>query len=76
MYNKSGGILRIETTINNARDFKAYRHPDDDWEREGKWLPMRKGVSDLHRRCEVSNQCNERYADSLAMAQLEKPTLS
>ena len=25
MYNKSGSILRIETTINNTRDFKVFR---------------------------------------------------
>ena len=30
MYNKSGSILRIETTINKTRDFKVFRHPDDD----------------------------------------------
>jgi len=72
MYNKSGSILRIETTINYTRDFKVYRHPDDDRKREKKWLPLRKGVSDLHRRCEVSDSCNERYADSLAMAQVHE----
>jgi len=72
MYNKSGSILRIETTINHARDFKVYRHPDDDANRPASWQKMRKGVSDLHRRCEVSQQCNERYADALASAQIEE----
>jgi hypothetical protein len=33
---------------------------------------MRKGVSDLHRRCELSDQCNERYAEALASAQVEE----
>ena len=72
MYNKSGTILRIETTINNTRDFKVYRPPDDDENRKASWQKMRKGVSDLHRRCEVSGKCNERYADSLAMAQVQE----
>ncbi|MBE7546551.1 MAG: hypothetical protein HS127_11235 [Planctomycetia bacterium] len=27
MYNKSGSLLRIETTINNTRDFKVFRVP-------------------------------------------------
>jgi len=27
---------------------------------------MRKGVADLHRRAEVSQQCNDRYSDALA----------
>ena len=72
MYNKSGSILRIETTINNTRDFKVYRHPDDDKGRPASWQKMRKGVSDLHRRCVVSEQCNRRYADALASAQVEE----
>jgi hypothetical protein len=72
LYNKSGSILRIETTINHTRDFKVFRQPDDDSNRASSWQRMRKGVSDLHRRCEVSDQCNNRYADSLAMAQVEE----
>ena len=72
MYNKSGNLLRIETTINATRDFKVYRHPDDDSKRPASWQRMRKGVSDLHRRCEISDQCNHRYADALASAQVEE----
>jgi len=72
MYNKSGSILRIETTINNTRDFKVFRHPDDDTSRPASWQKMRKGVSDLHRRCQISQQCNERYADTLATLEVEQ----
>jgi len=72
MYNKSGTILRIETTINQTRDFKVFRHPDDDTKRPASWQKLRKGVSDLHRRCEVSDQCNERYGDALAAASVEE----
>ena len=72
MYNKSGSILRIETTINNTRDFKVFRHPDDDKDKPASWQKMRKGVSDLHRRCQVSQQCNERYSDALAAAQVNE----
>jgi hypothetical protein len=72
MYNKSGSILRIETTVNSTREFKVFRQPEDDKARPASWLPMRKGVSDLHRRCEVSQQCNERYADALAVAQVQE----
>ena len=68
MYNKSGSILRIETTINSTRDFKVFRHPDDDSSKPASWQKMRKGVNDLHRRCEVSDKCNERYGDALASA--------
>jgi hypothetical protein len=72
MYNKSGSILRIETTINKTRDFKVFRHPDDDKDRPASWQKMRKGVSDLHRRCQVSQQCNERYCDALAVSQVNE----
>jgi hypothetical protein len=72
MYNKSGSILRIETTINNTRDFKVYRHPDDNASKPASWQKMRKGVSDLHRRCQVSDQCNNRYADALAAAKVQE----
>ena len=64
--------MRIETTINHTRDFKVFRRPDDNVRRPASWQRMRKGVSDLHRRCELSDQCNERYADTLASAQVEE----
>jgi hypothetical protein len=68
MYNKAGSILRIETTINQTRDFKVFRHPDDDTTRSASWQKMRKGVSDLHRRAEISQSSNERYLDHIAAA--------
>jgi len=68
MYDKGGNILRIETTINSTRDFKVYRHPNDDQTKPASWQKMRKGVSDLHRRCQISDQSNERYGDALASA--------
>lgn len=72
LYNKSGSILRIETTINKTRGFKVFRSPNDDAGKPASWQHMRKGVSDLHRRCEISQQCNERYADALAVAQVQE----
>ena len=67
-YNKAGNLLRLETTINNPRDFKVYRQPNDDPSQPMSWQKMRKGVSDLHRRAEVSQACNDRYAEHLASA--------
>lgn len=67
-YNKAGNILRVETTINQTRDFKVYRHPDDDQSRPISWQRMRKGVSDLHRRAKVSQSANERYLDHMVAA--------
>lgn len=72
MYNKAGNVLRTETTINQPREFKVYRHPDDDTGRPASWQKMRKGVSDLHRRAEISQASNERYLDHLAAANIEE----
>jgi hypothetical protein len=66
MYDKGPNILRIETTINHSRDLKVYRSPETDPHGPRRWLPMRKGVADLHRRAELSQKTNERYLDALA----------
>jgi hypothetical protein len=72
MYNKEGVVLRVETTINNARNFKAFRSANDDPSKPCTWQKMRKGVSDLHRRCEVSRNSNARYLDAMGTLQVEK----
>jgi hypothetical protein len=66
MYDKGPNILRIETTINQPREFRVYRTSERDPKGDKKWLPMRKGVADLHRRAKVSHKTNERYLDALA----------
>jgi len=72
MYNKQGQVLRVETTIHDAGGLKAYRPKNDDPEGKLEWQPLRKGVADLHRRCELSQASNERYLE--AMAAVESPT--
>lgn len=68
MYDKQGSVLRVETTLNDVSDLKTYRPKEGDDNGVKDWRPMRKGVADLHRRAEVSNQANERYLESLASA--------
>jgi len=65
-YNKAGNVLRVETTLNDTRDFKVFRRANDDTRREPAWLQMRKGVADLERRSRLSHASNERYLDMLA----------
>jgi hypothetical protein len=72
VYNKTATILRIETTINDTREFKVFRHPDDNPVLNASWQKLRKGVSDLHRRCQISNQANERYAAALGATVIEE----
>ena len=59
-------VLRIETTINNPREFKVcgpVRHHDGTESRQ--WKPMGKSISNLYRYTEVSKACNLRFIDSL-----------
>lgn len=58
MYDKNS-VLRIETTVNNSRFFKIIK--------QGNWLPMGKGISNMYRIAEISRKCNERYLDSLSV---------
>lgn len=71
VYDKQGRVLRIETTINNPRGFKVYRPRDGDQDRQD-WRPMRKGIADLHRRAQVSQGANDRYAAALAAVEIKR----
>lgn len=73
MYNKAGSVLRVETTINNPREFKVFRHANDDQKSAPSWQKMRKGVSDMHRRAKVSHGCNSRYAEHVESSQYTGP---
>lgn len=75
MYNKEGSILRVETTINHPRHYKAFRPANDDKSKPATWQLMRKGVNDLHRRCQISKSANERYLDAISAAQVEQTLL-
>ena len=70
MYDKAESVLRIETTINDVRDFQSYRRSEGQKKGKPAWRPMRKGVADLKRRAEVSQKANERYLDALAQVQV------
>jgi len=66
MYDKQGSVLRVETTVNDAAGFKAFRTPEGKPDVAKSWHRMRKGIADLHRRTEVSQAANERYLEALA----------
>jgi len=66
MYDKQGTVLRVETTINDARGLKTYRPKEGDPKGRKAWRKMRKGVADLHRRAALSQASNERYLEALA----------
>jgi hypothetical protein len=71
VYDK-GSVLRVETTINNPREFRALRVVTDaKGRRERRWCPMRKGVFDFWRNFQVGIAANRRYLDALAAAPLK-----
>ncbi len=72
-YDKQGRVLRVETTINEPKDFKVYRPKEGGRADDLAWRTMRRGVADLHRRATVSQAANERYLDALAQVDAEKP---
>jgi hypothetical protein len=73
LYDKQGSVLRIETTINQPREFKVFRPKEGDARGPLAWRPLRQGVADLHRRARVSQAANTRYAQALAAADCATP---
>lgn len=68
MYDKQGSVLRVETTIQKARDLQVYRTSETDPTGEKSWRILRKAVADLPRRAEISQAANARYLTALAQA--------
>ena len=72
-YDKAGSVLRVETTINDPEQFKVYRAPTGQPDGPKDWRKMRRGVTDLRRRAEVSQRANDRYYDALAALDASEP---
>jgi hypothetical protein len=68
MYDKFGVVLRVETTIHEAEGLKVYRPKESDPETLA-WQPLRRGVADLYRRCELSRKSNEAYLEALSVVE-------
>jgi hypothetical protein len=74
MYDKFGQILRIETVINNPREFKVRRRKQRQGRWQMLWCPMNKGVSNFYHYQEVAQAANGRYLEALAVVQDPQPT--
>jgi hypothetical protein len=71
VYDKAS-VLRVETTINNPREFKVWRVVTDDaGQSSRRWMPMRKSVADMWRNYQVGIAANQRYLEALAAAPLK-----
>ena len=73
MYDKFGLVLRIETVINNPREFRVRRWRIRKGRGEMAWCPMNKSVINLYRYREVALAANERYLDALSVVENSAP---
>jgi hypothetical protein len=66
MYDKFGQVLRLETVINQPREFKVRRRRRRRGRRRLVWCPMNKGVGNFYRYRQVAAAANHRYLAALA----------
>ncbi len=67
MYDKFGLLLRIETVINQPREFKVRRQRIRQGRPQMVWCPMNKGVANFYHYHAVTRAANQRYLDALAV---------
>jgi len=74
MYDKQDTVLRLETLLTNTLHFRVFRTPEGaDANEPMRYMRLRQGVADMHRRAEISQKINERYAASLATVEESRP---
>jgi hypothetical protein len=73
MYDKFGLILRVETVINQPREFRVRREGMRKGEPQMVWAPMNKGVSNLAEYQRHASAANERYLNALAVVDDPSP---
>jgi len=74
MYDKFGQILRVETVINDPREFRVRRRRERNGTPQMVWCPMNKGVVNFYQFERVARAANERYLEALAV--VDDPTPS
>jgi len=65
MYDKCS-VLRIETIINDPKEFKIYREVQRKGELTKAWVPMGKSVANMYRYGQTSKAANLRYLNALS----------
>jgi hypothetical protein len=73
MYDKHGSVLRVETTINDPKDFRVFRPREGDPAGKKAWRPLARGIANLGRLAAVSQSSNDRYLDALAALDTDTP---
>jgi hypothetical protein len=67
MYDKFGLILRVETVINQPREFSVRRRRTRNGQRQTVSCPMNKGVANLPSYQRVARAANHRYLEALSV---------
>jgi hypothetical protein len=68
-----GSVLRGEATINEPKDFRIWRGPENNPAGKNQWRILRRSVADLHRRAVVSRAATDRYLSALAAVHVSTP---
>ncbi len=74
MYDKFGQILRIETVINQPREFRVRRQRLRHGQPAMLWCPMNKGVANFYHYEAIARAANDRYLNALAVVQQPSTT--
>lgn len=74
MYDKFGRILRVETVINDPREFQVRRTRTRNGQPVKVWCPMNKGVTNLPSYQRVCRAANDRYLNALSVVNDPTPT--
>lgn len=74
MYDKFGLVLRVETVINNPREFKVRRTRTRNGKPTKVWVPMNKGVTNLASYQSRCRAANERYLNALSVVNDPTPS--
>jgi hypothetical protein len=72
MYDKQGLVLRIETVINDPREFKIRKTCERGGKQVKAWVPLNKSVVHLDAYANIALRANRLYLE--AMAAIEDPT--
>jgi len=68
-----GSVFRAEATINEPKDFRVWRGPENSPSGKLSWRILRRSVADLHRRAQVSRAATDRYLTALAAVHVSTP---
>jgi hypothetical protein len=74
MCDKFGQILRVETVINDPREFRVRRQRERQGSCRMVWCPMNKGVANFYQFEHVAQAANGRYLESLSVVNDPAPS--